>query len=528
MASAPSAPPESPWLKWMIVAAVMSGTIMEVIDTSAANVALPHIAGDLGAGVDESTWVLTSYLVSNGVVLPLTGWFGIRFGRKRFFLFCQALFILSSMACGMAPNLMFLVFFRVLQGAGGGALVPISQAILMETFPPAQQGMAMALFGVGVMFGPIIGPTLGGYITDNYNWRWVFYINLPVGIVALILGYLLLSDPPYLKKLKAGKLDTFGLAALCVAVGCLQVMLDKGEREDWFNTDWIVYLAIVSLVAFIVFGIYELFYTKEPIVDLRVFKDNNFRVGTFLIFNLGFGLFGGIVLIPLYLQNLMGYDAFKAGLATAPGGLATIIAMLIAGNAIRTVDPRAVIGMGMVISAFGYFLMSGFSLDLSFDVVARYRIVQGFGMGMIFVPLTTLTLAGIQKPRMGNATGIFNLLRNIGSSVGISAVTTFLSRRSQHHQASLVHHYTPFSLTFSDRWSSISGTLTNLATQASDPLTASQRALGLLYNQLLEQSSMLAFNDCFWMITVEFLCLLPLLALLKKGTAEQKPGLLAH
>ncbi|MDY7016696.1 MAG: DHA2 family efflux MFS transporter permease subunit [Nitrospirota bacterium] len=528
MASVPPAPPESPWLKWMIVAAVMSGTIMEVIDTSAANVALPHIAGDLGAGVDESTWVLTSYLVSNGVVLPLTGWFGIRFGRKRFFLFCQALFILSSMACGMAPNLMFLVFFRVLQGAGGGALIPISQAILMETFPPAQQGMAMALFGVGVMFGPIIGPTLGGYITDNYNWRWVFYINLPVGIVALILGYLLLSDPPYLKKLKAGKLDTFGLAALCVAVGCLQVMLDKGEREDWFNTDWIVYLAIVSLVAFIVFGIYELFYTKEPIVDLRVFKDNNFRVGTFLIFSLGFGLFGGIVLIPLYLQNLMGYDAFKAGLATAPGGLATIVSMLIVGIAIRTVDPRAVIGMGLVISAFGFFLMSGSNLDLSFDVVARYRIVQGFGMGMIFVPLATLTFVGIQKPKMGNATGIFNLLRNIGSSMGISAVTTFLSRRGQHHQASLVHNYTPFNFTFSDRWSSISGTLTNLATQAADPLTASKRALGLLHNQLLEQSSMLAFNDCFWMITVEFLCLLPLLTLLRKGTAEQKPGPLAH
>ena len=528
MASAPSTPPESPWLKWMIVAAVMSGTIMEVIDTSAANVALPHIAGDLGAGVDESTWVLTSYLVSNGVVLPLTGWFGIRFGRKRFFLFCQALFILSSMACGMAPNLMFLVFFRVLQGAGGGALVPISQAILMETFPPAQQGMAMALFGVGVMFGPIIGPTLGGYITDNYNWRWVFYINLPVGIVALILGYLLLSDPPYLKRLKAGKLDTFGLAALCVAVGCLQVMLDKGEREDWFNTDWIVYMAIASLVGFIVFGVYELFYAKEPIVDLRVFKDNNFRVGTFLMFNLGLGLFGGIVLIPLYLQNLMGYDAFKAGLATAPGGIATIVAMLIAGNAIRKVDPRAVIGMGMVIASFGYFLMSGFNLDLSFDVVARYRIVQGFGMGLIFVPLTTLTLAGIQTPKMGNATGIFNLLRNIGSSMGISAVITFLSRRGQHHQASLVHHYTPFNLTFSDRWSSITDIFTNLATQAADPFTASQRALGLLYDQLLEQSSMLAFNDCFWMITVDFLFLVPILALLRKGTAGQKPGLLAH
>ena len=528
MASVTPSTPESSWLKWMIVAAVMSGTIMEVIDTSAANVALPHIAGDLGAGVDESTWVLTSYLVSNGVVLPLTGWFGIRFGRKRFFLFCQLLFVLSSMACGMAPNLMLLVFFRVLQGAGGGALVPISQAILMETFPPAQQGMAMALFGVGVMFGPIIGPTLGGYITDNYNWRWVFYINLPVGIVALILGYLFLSDPPYLKRLKAGRLDIFGLAALCIAVGCLQVVLDKGEREDWFNTDWIVYMAVISVIAFIVFSVYELFYTKEPIVDLRVFKDKNFRVGTFLMFNLGLGLYGSIALIPLYLQSLMGYDAFKAGLATAPGGFATIIAMQISGSAIRYVDSRTVIAIGLFISAFGYHEMSALTLDASFSTVVYYRMIQGFGMGMIFVPLTTTILSYISKERMGNATGVYNFFRNIGGSIGISVVTTFLSRRGQHHQASLVHHYTPMNLTFSDRWSSISDTLTNLTILGADPFTASQRALALLYNQLLEQSSMLAFNDCFWMITVDFLFLVPLLALFRKGIAGQKPGSFAH
>lgn len=501
---------------------------MEVIDTSAANVALPHIAGDLGAGVDESTWVLTSYLVSNGVVLPLTGWFGIRFGRKRFFLFCQALFILSSMACGMAPDLMSLVFFRVLQGAGGGALVPVSQAILMETFPPAQQGVAMALFGVGVMFGPIIGPTLGGYITDNYNWRWVFYINLPVGIIALILGYLFLADPPYLKKLKAGKLDTFGLAVLCIAVGCLQIVLDKGEREDWFNTDWIVYLSVISIIAFIVFTLYELYYTKEPIVDLRVFKDNNFRVGTFLMFNLGLGLYGGIALIPLYLQNLMGYDAFKAGLATAPGGFATIVAMQIAGNAIRFVDSRLVIGLGILISAFGYHEMSSFTLDASFATVARYRIIQGFGMGMIFVPLTTTILSYIPKERMGNATGVYNFFRNIGGSIGISIVTTFLSRRGQHHQASLVHHYTPYNLTFSERWNSLSEALTSISNLAADPFTASQRALGLLYEELLKQSSMLAFNDCFWMITVDFICLVPLLALLKKRLMQESSAGMVH
>jgi len=499
--------------KWLVVLAVMSGTILQVIDTSAVNVALPHIAGDLGAGIDESTWVLTSYLVSNGIVLPLTGWLGIHFGRKRFFMFSLFLFITSSMLCGMSPNLPTLVVCRILQGAGGGALVPVSQAILMETFPPAQQGMAMAMFGVGVMFGPIVGPTLGGYITDNYDWRWIFYINLPIGIAAILLVYFFIKDPPYLKKQKAGSFDLMGFAILCIAVGLLQVVLDKGEREDWFNTDWIVYCIIVSLISFVIFTIYELYVVKEPIVDLRVFKDNNFRIGTFIMFNLGLGLYGGIALIPLYLQNLMGYDAYKAGLSTAPAGLATIVAMQIAGIAMRFIDSRIIIGVGMLISALGYHSMSSFNLDSSFYVVAFYRIIQGFGMGLIFVPLTTTILSYIPKEKMGNATGVYNFSRNMGGSIGISIVITLLSRRGQYHQTCLVHNYTPFNWVFNERLNSLVSTLTHIS---SDPFTASKQALSLIYGQVLEHASMLSYNDCFWLIAVDFICLAPLLILLKK------------
>jgi len=498
--------------KWLITIAVMAGTFMEIIDTTVVNVALPHMAGSLAAGVDEATWVLTSYLISNAVVLPITGWLSALFGRKRFLMICLAVFTVSSMLCGSAPNLAFLIIFRIIQGVGGGALQPISQAILLETFPVRERGMAMALWGLGVVIAPIVGPVLGGWITDNLSWRWAFYINLPIGLISLIMTALFIFDPDYIRTQRAGRIDYWGLGLLVVALGALQIVLDKGEREDWFSSAFITRLAIISVVAF-AFLIYQELKTRDPVVDLRLFKERNYGAGVTIMFFFGFVLYGSIMLLPLYLQTVMGYDATLAGMSLAWGGVGSLMIMPIVGRLTIHVDSRWLVGVGLLINAAAVYLMSLFNTQIDFATATWPRFIQGFGLGTTFVSLTTLTMSRISQERMGNATGIFNLMRNLGGSFGVAVATTLLSRRGQFHQSRLVEHLTPFSLPFND-WQHRVGELLNLG--PGWHLWDAPQALAGLYQEVQRQAQMLAFGDDYYFFTIVFLLLLPLVFLMRR------------
>ena len=503
--------------KWLVTIAVMSGTFMEIIDTTVVNVALPHIAGDLSAGVDESTWVLTSYLVSNAIVLPITGWLAALFGRKRFLMICLVLFICTSMLCGAAPNLGTLVFFRIFQGFGGGALQPISQAILLETFPVRERGMAMALWGIGVVIAPIIGPVLGGWITDNWNWRWVFYINLPIGLISLVMTGMFIFDPDYIRKQRAGSIDYYGLGLLCVGLGALQIVLDKGEREDWFGSAFIVRLAIISVVALVALVWREL-KTRHPVVDLRLFKERNYSAGVTIMFWFGFALYGSIVLLPLFLQTLMGYNATLSGMALAWGGVGSLMIMPVVGRLTTVLDGRILVGVGLLINCLAVYLMSLFNLQIDFGAAWWPRFIQGFGLGCTFVSLTTLTMSRIPQEKMGNATGLYNLVRNLGGSFGIAVMTTLLSRRGQFHQSHLVENITPNSIPLQQWGDRLGGLLPNGA--AIWEYWDAHLPLGGLYQEVQRQASLLAFCDDYWLLTIMFLALMPLVFLMKKG-----PGL---
>lgn len=499
--------------KWVITIAVMAGTFMEIIDTTVVNVALPHMAGSLSAGVDEATWVLTSYLISNAVVLPITGWLSALFGRKRFLLICLVLFTVSSMLCGSAPSLGMLIFFRIFQGVGGGALQPISQAILLETFPVRERGMAMAIWGLGVVIAPIIGPLLGGWITDNLSWRWAFYINLPIGLISLVLTALFIYDPDYIKKQRAGSIDYWGLGLLVVALGALQIVLDKGEREDWFSSAFIFRLAVISAVAFI-FLIYRELKTEHPVVDLRLFKERNYSSGVTIMFFFGFVLYGSIMLLPLFLQTLMGYDATLAGMSLAWGGVGSLMIMPIVGRLTTVVDSRWLVAIGLVINAVAVYLMSIFNTNIDFATATWPRFIQGFGLGTTFVSLTTLTMSRISQEKMGNATGMFNLMRNLGGSFGIATATTLLARRGQFHQSRLVEHLTPYSLPFNDWLNRAREILPGLGPDWN--LWDSPLPLAGLYQEVQRQAQMLAFCDDYWFFTLVFVSLLPLVLLMRR------------
>jgi DHA2 family multidrug resistance protein len=511
----PESSPEVPQVnKWLITIAVMAGTFMEIIDTTVVNVALPHIAGSLSAGVDEATWVLTSYLVSNAIVLPITGWLSALFGRKRFLMLCLVLFTVTSMLCGMAPNLGSLIFFRVFQGVGGGALQPLSQAILLETFPPRERGMAMAIWGIGVVIAPIIGPILGGWITDNWNWRWVFYINLPIGLLSLVMTRSFIFDPDYIRSQRAGRIDYVGLGLLVVGLAALQIVLDKGEREDWFESAFIIRLALISVAA-LAFLIYWELKTEHPVIDLRLFKERTYGAGVSIMFFFGFALYGSVVLLPLYLQTLMGYNATLAGLALGGGGLGSLMVMPVVGRLTTRVDSRLLIGIGLLINCLAVYLMSLYNLQIDFFHAAWPRFIQGFGLGATFVALTTLTMSHVPQEKMGNATGIFNLLRNLGGSFGIATMTTLLSRRAQFHQSHLVEHLTPFSLPFHDWQARVGEVLPGVGQtwefwQNSLPLAG-------LYREVQRQAQMLAFCDDYWVLTILFLALLPLVLFMRRG-----------
>jgi DHA2 family multidrug resistance protein len=497
--------------KWLITITVMLPTIMEIVDTSVANVALPHMQGSLNAGTDEVTWVLTSYLVSNAVVLPMTGWLARLFGRKRFLITCITLFTLSSLLCGAAPNLATLIFFRILQGAAGGALIPTSQAILMETFPPREQGMAMAIFGVGAMFGPIVGPALGGWITDNLSWRWIFYINFPIGIIAVAMATYFIYDPPYLKRFKM-RIDYWGLGLLTVGLGALQVVLDKGQQDDWFNSSFILSFSVITVVALVLLVYVELTH-EHPIVNLRLFKNVSFTAGNFIMFVVGFCLYSSIMLIPLFLQTLMGYSATSAGMVLAPGGVATLICMPFVGAYIQRGDGRKVVFTGLMIGAFAMFMMQRLNLEASYGDFVWPRVILGIGLAMIFVPLTTVTLSTIAREEMGNATGLFNLLRNIGGSVGIAISATLIARYSQFYQTSLVAHVTPYSFQTQAKLHALKNAALS---RGMDGVSAERFSFAAIEGIVRRQAGMLAYNRIFWIVGLAFLVIIPLLLLLKK------------
>uniref|UniRef100_A0A7C5ENY6 DHA2 family efflux MFS transporter permease subunit n=1 Tax=Desulfobacca acetoxidans TaxID=60893 RepID=A0A7C5ENY6_9BACT len=505
--------------KWLITLAVMAGTFMEIIDTTVVNVALPHMAGSLSAGVDEATWVLTSYLVSNAIVLPITGWLAALFGRKRFLMICLALFTGTSMLCGSSPNLGSLIVFRIFQGVGGGALQPLSQAILLESFPVHERGMAMAIWGIGVVFAPIVGPLLGGWITDNLSWRWAFYINLPVGLFSLVMTALFIFDPKYIKEQRAGSIDYVGLGFLIVGLGCLQVVLDKGEREDWFSSAFIVRLTVMAVVGLALFIYWEL-KTKDPVVELRLFKERNYAAGVTIMFLFGFVLYGSIVLLPLYLQTVMGYDATLAGWALAYGGVGSLMILPIVGRLTQIIDGRWLIALGLLINMLAVYLMSLYNTQIDFRTAWLPRFIQGFGLGTTFVSLTTLTMSRISQEKMGNATGIFNLMRNLGGSFGIATVTTLLSRRAQFHQSRLVEHLTPLDLTFQN-WYHRMGELFGLGPDW--PWWQVKQPLATLYLEVQRQAQMLAFCDNYWFLTLLFLGLLPLVPLMRRSPAPVGP-----
>jgi MFS transporter, DHA2 family, multidrug resistance protein len=493
----PDAAPVSPTQKWAITFTVMVVAFMQILDTSVTNVVLPHLQGSLSAGLDEVSWVITSYLAANAVVIPATGWLVGLFGRKRFFLICTTLFVISSFLSGAAPDLTTLIIARIFQGLGGGPIIPLSQAILWEIFPFHQRGLAMAVWGVGFILGPILGPTVGGYLADEWSWRWIFYINLPVGIVGFLMASAFLFDPPYLRKV--ARIDWWGLGLMVVGFGCLQLVLDRGEREDWFDSTAIVTMTFVAIVALVGFLVRELT-AGDPILDLTVFTDRNFATGASLISIVGFGMFSGMLLVAVFTQKLLGYDAWTSGLVLAPGGLGNIFSLFASGIVTR-VDQRWMLAFGCLLNAVSLYMMTSLTLGMDYWALALPRFIQGFAVGFIFVPLSTLTLATIQRHKLVNATAVYGMLRNLGGSVGIALTTTVLAQRSQFHQATLVSHITvwdPETLQRLGQWT------THFAALGSDAFTAERQAMVMLYRETVTQAQLLAYADDFWLLAVMF------------------------
>jgi DHA2 family multidrug resistance protein len=500
--------------KWMVAITVMLPMLIVIVDTTVVNVSLDHIRGSLSAGIEESTWVITSFLASTAVVIPMSGWVSRLFGRKRYLIFSIALFTFSSIMCGSSWNIQSLVFFRVLQGIGGGALQPISQAILLESFPPHQHGIAMAIFGIGTMFGPIIGPLLGGWITDNWSWRWAFYVNIPIGIVSILMALFFIVDPPYMERKKM-KIDYWGLLFLVMGVACLQIVLDKGQREEWFSSSFITWLSFISVSSLVLFVLVECF-AEHPILNLRTFKNRSFLSGNVVAFLTFFGMFSSIILLPIYLQTLMGYTAFLAGLVLAPPGIASIIFMGTVGKLVTRINPKVILAIGIAVLLYAFHLMSQLNLSADFKAVLWPRIVMGVGMGIVFVPLTILALSSISKEEMGNATSIFNLQRNLAGSSGVAILTTILARRAQFHQAHIVEHLNPFDRNFQLAVPQITQKLQD---RGFISIPHDKGALSSIYGRVIDQATMMSFNDVFYILTIMFGLTLLIVLLMPKAKA---------
>jgi DHA2 family multidrug resistance protein len=508
---------------WVIALTVTLATFMEVLDTSIANVALPHMAGSLSVSVHESTWVLTSYLVANAVILPLSGWLSSILGRKRFYISCVVLFTAASALCGMATSIEQLVLFRVLQGLAGGGLQPSEQAILMDTFPPAKRGMAMAVYTLAILVAPVLGPTLGGYITENYSWRWIFYINLPVGVISVVLSSLILQDPPYLKAQKAARkgqpfrMDFIGLGLLSLGLASLELMLDKGQEHDWFDSPFIVTLCAIAVVALVSTVFWELRH-PAPIVNLRLFRDRNFSAAAVCIF-FAFGvLYGSNVLLPQMLQTLMGYSSLKAGLVLSPAGFVTMLEMPVIGLLLsRGFDARKVIIAGLATVGFASLWMSGLNLGVSPGMVISPRNFQTLGAGMMFVPLNLAAYAFIPKDQVNNASGLFSLVRNEGSSIGVALTNTLLQRRTQFHQFRLIEHLHPMNPVASGWLSGLSATLQG---HGSDPVVARRQGLAIMYQNVQQQAAAISYLDMFWLFSMLSFAVIPLVFLMKRSASD--------
>lgn len=509
MNSSQSQPAVNPWL---IALSVMLATFMEVLDTSIANVSLSHIAGSLSVSTDESTWVLTTYLISNAIVIPSTAWFGQKFGRKRFLMICVAIFTLSSFLCGLATSLPMLLLMRIIQGAGGGALQPIAQAILLESFPKEKHGQAMGVYGLGVVIAPILGPVLGGWITDNYSWRWIFFINVPVGIIAIMLMQRFIHDPKWIRDARPGRLDFIGFGFMSLWLGCQEVLLDKGQEDDWFSSHFMVIMAVLAVIGLVVFISREV-KTKTPFVDLRVLRNYNFSLGLVLMFCAGVTLYSLTALIPLLLQELMGYTSLQSGYAIIPRGFGALIAMPLAGRLVTKVQGRYLVAFGFLTFGLSAVTLSHISLDITPAVLFWPLFLSGASIAFMFVPLNTLGLGALKPEQLGNGSGIFNLMRNVGGSVGISLVTTMTARFAQAHQTNLVAHLTPYDPLYQSRIQSIAGALS----AHGDAVAAQQQALGSIYQTVLTQANMLAYLDIFrWFVLICFACIVGGL-LLKKA-----------
>lgn len=486
---------------WIIAVAVMLATFMEVLDTSIAAVALPYIAGSVAATNDEATWVLTSYLVANAIFLPASSWFSLKFGRKRFLIVCIGIFTVSSFFCGSASSLGFILLARAVQGAGGGALQPLSQAILLESFPPEKRGLAMSAFALGVVVAPVLGPTLGGWLTETYSWRWAFYINVPVGILAILLIARFVEDPPYIKNAKPGRLDGLGLGLLAVWLGALQIILDKGQEDDWFGATWIRWATAILIVGLVLFLIRELTHDK-PLVDLRIFRNRNFLTGCILIFLFGAVVYGLITILPLFFQELLGYTALAAGWAVAPRGLGALLFMPAIGILTGRFDNRYLVCAGFVFTGVCTLWLGRATLDIGQWSLFWPILLTGAGMSLIFVPLATATMGTLRNEEIGNASGLYNLMRNVGGSIGISVVNTLLLRHEQLHRDVMSHNLAPFSHIFQDQLNA----LTAYLSQHADPATAARQATGILNRMLDGQAALWSFVDDFRLLAA--LCLL--------------------
>lgn len=494
---------------WLVTCSVMLATFMEVLDTTVVNVSIPHISGNLSASVDEGTWVITSYLVSNAIVLPMSGWLASYFGRRRVLLFCVAGFSITSLLCGLATSLDALIFFRILQGVTGGGMVPLAQSTMLESFPPEKHGHAMAAYSIGILLAPIVGPTLGGWITDSYTWRWIFFINVPVGILSLIMMGAFVWDPPYLKRPK-GTIDYPGIIFLALGFGSLQIVLDTGQKHDWFTDDSIRVWATLCVIGLVAMVIRELT-ADHPIVDLRALKNRTFAAGVFLMTIVGFVLYGSLLLLPIYLQTLLNYPALQSGLALSPRGIGALLCTPIVGVLTAKIDPRKILGFGLLVGGFTMWQLSRLNLNAGYWDIFWPQVIQGVGLSCTFIPLAAASMSLIPKAKMSNATAIFNLMRNIGGSFGVALMTTFVARRSQFHLSRLGENITIYDqhtrlmLQQMKAW---------FISRGSDAFTAERRSLAALYGMVQRHAAMMSFVEAFWIMCVLFWAVIPFVILL--------------
>jgi DHA2 family multidrug resistance protein len=522
--SVPGPPLINPWI---IAITVTLATFMEVLDSSIANVALPHIAGTLGASSEESTWVITSYLVSSAIVLPMSGWLSNVIGRKRFYMACVAIFTVSSFLCALAPTLPMLIFFRILQGAGGGGLGPSEQAILADTFSARQRGMAFAIYGMAVVVAPAIGPTLGGWITDNYSWHWIFLINVPIGILSLMLTQRVVQDPASVKNRvrSSMRVDYVGISLIVVGVGSLQYVLDKGQENDWFSSKMILVTLIIAIVALLALVIRELT-LDDPIMDLRLLGKRNFATAVTFSFILGMVLNGSTILLPQFLQNDLGYTAQQAGMALSPGGIALALMMPIAGILATKFDPRVIIAIGFALTSFGLFHVSNIYLGVSFSTMVAYRVIQVIGIPLIFIPISTLNYVGIPQDKFNQVSGISNFTRNVGGAIGVSMLNNFITRQGQVHRTALTAH-TNHSNPFFER--QLNAMTQNFVTMGASAGEASRRALAQLSAQVDLQANVLSCASSFWILGMLVMFLIPLPFIMRRpGPEEAKASAPAH